>query len=163
MTTNFSAGTTGSVRIRNAGTTGYVIADAVEFVPASSATINLWATDAQASRYGQQSGSFTISRTGVTNTALTVNLNIGGTAVNGVNYQPIASSVNIPAGIASTNISVTPYTNTLPVGDKTAVLSLASSVAYATGTLAAANITIGDIPINNWRLGLASIWWTALG
>jgi len=115
-------------------------------------TVNLWANDAQASRYGPQSGSFTISRAGVTNTALIVNLNIGGTAVNGVDYQPIASTVNIPVGVTSTNINIMPYTNSSPVGNKTVVLSLVSSAAYATGALAAAILTISDTPNNNWRL-----------
>jgi hypothetical protein len=151
MTTNFNAGTSGCVRIRNAGTTGYVIADAVEFVPYLP-IFSLWATDAQASRYGLHSGSFTLSVSGNTNIPLTVNLNIGGTAVNGSDYQLLGNSVIIPAGIASTNIGVKPNTNSLPVGNKTVILSLASNSDYAIGTVAVATITINDTPINNWRL-----------
>ncbi len=151
MTTNFNAGSTGSVRIRNAGTTGYVIADAVEFVPDMPA-VSLWAMDAQASRYGPQPGSILISRAGNTNSPLTVYYNIGGTAVNGVDYQPLASSLTLPAGVAFTNVNVMPKTNSQPVGNKTVVLSLAASAGYAIGPLAATTITIADAPINNWRL-----------
>jgi len=151
MTTNFNAGSGGSVRIRNTGTTAYVIANAVEFLPYQP-TISLWATDAQASRQGPQSGSFTIGVAGNTNTPLTVYLNLGGTAVNGVDYGPLAASVNIPAGVAFTNMSVTPFTNSLPVGNKTLLLSLAPNAAYAIGSPAAATVTINDTPINNWRL-----------
>src|SRR5207249_933372 len=64
-TTNFAAGNTGKVRIRNGGTSGYVIADAVEFLPTTGLPlVNIWATDATASRWGQHNGSFTISRAG---------------------------------------------------------------------------------------------------
>jgi hypothetical protein len=159
MTTNFNAGTAGSVRIRNGGTTGYVIADAVEFMPGLP-VVNVWATDAQASRSGPQSGSFTISSTGSTNLPLTINFNLGGTAVNGVDYQTVPGSVTLPPGVTSTNISIVPYTNSSytnaqPVGNKTVVLSLASlatNSSYSLGNLAVSAVTINDTPINNWRL-----------
>jgi hypothetical protein len=151
MTTNFNAGTSGYVRIRNAGTTGYVIANAVEFV-SQLPIVSLWATDAKAARFGLQPGSFTISRTGATNTALTVNLSISGTAVSGVDYQPIATTINLPAGVTSTNILVTPHAGATPVGNKTVIINVVASAVYSTGTLAGATITISDTPINSWRL-----------
>ena len=150
MTTNFMAGSSSSVRVRNIGTTGYVVADAVEFTPYWP-VINIWATDAQASRYGPRAGSFTISRVGDTNAGLTIGFNISGTAVNGSDYQPIASSVVLPAGVCATNISIMPFTNSVPVGIKYAVVSIASSTAYTLGDLSTTTVTINDTPINNWR------------
>src|ERR1019366_2544192 len=92
LTTNFDAGTTGKVRIRNTGTTAYVIADAVQFVSTTNVpTVNLWATDARPARSGPHSGSVTVSRAGSTNSALTVYFSIGGTAVNGSDYHALAS------------------------------------------------------------------------
>jgi hypothetical protein len=114
--------------------------------------INLWATDANASRFGPQAGSFTISCTANTNTTLTIYLYIGGTAIYGYDCQYLANSITIPAGVASTNIGVIPYTNALPVGDKTITFSLLPGAAYAIGGLASAVVTISDTPINDWRL-----------
>src|SRR3569833_522303 len=45
-TTNFDAGSNGFVRVRNGGTTGFVIADSVEFVY-NLPTVNIWAVDSQ--------------------------------------------------------------------------------------------------------------------
>jgi hypothetical protein len=114
--------------------------------------VNLWATDANASRFGPQAGSFTISCTTNTNATLTVYLYIGGTAIYGYDCQYLGNSITIPAGVASTNIGVIPYTNALPVGDKTITFSLLPSAAYTIGSLTSAVVTISDTPINDWRL-----------
>jgi len=153
VTTNFNAGTNGKVRIRTTGTTGFVIADAVQFVNTTNqATVSLWATDARPCRFGPHNGSFTVSRAGSTNTALTVYLSIGGTAVNGSDYRLLPAAVVLPAGVASSNIAVVPYTNSQPVGDKTITVSLVSDPAYSLGSLAAATLTLRDVPLFNWRL-----------
>jgi len=153
LTTNFNAGTSGKVRIRNGGTSGYVIADAVQFSQTTTLPkLNVWATDARASRFGPHAGSFTVSCSDNINQAVVVTLNIGGTAANGSDYETLASSMTIPAELSSTNLSVVPRTNALPVGDQTVVVSLASNAAYTVGPLASATITISDLPINNWRL-----------
>jgi hypothetical protein len=150
LTTNFNAGTNGCVRIRNAGTTGYVIADAVEFVYAQP-SVNLWARDAQSSRYGPEAGSFTLCRSGSTNASLTVYLQLGGTAVNGSDYEGLPSSIVLPAGVAITNVTLMPRTNALPMGDKVAVVGIAPSPGYIVGDLSSASIRIGDVPLNAWR------------
>ena len=153
LTTNFDAGTAGKVRIRNTGTTAYVIADAVQFVSATNLpTVNLWATDARPSRFGPHSGRFTVSRTGSTNAALTVYLSISGAAVNGSDYHALASSITLPAGISASSVAIIPYTNSLPVGDKTMTISLAANPAYSVGSLAAATLTVYDVPLYDWRL-----------
>ena len=154
MTTNFNAGTNGCVRIRNAGTTGYVIADAVAFAANSALlpTVNLWAKNAQASRLGPTSGSVIVSRDSSTNTPLTVYLNSDGTALNGSDYVLLPSSITLSAGVLFTNISVSPYTNALPVGDKSVVMSVATNAAYSLGGLSVATVVISDTPINEWRV-----------
>ena len=151
LTTNFNAGTNGFVRIRNAGTTGYVIADAVEFIY-NLPVISLWAADGQASRSGPQSATIIMTRSGSTNAALSVNLNITGTAVNGVDYSNLAGTIVFPAGVAITNITIMPLTNSSPVGARTVALSLASRTNYLAGTLTNASVVISDTPINTWKL-----------
>ena len=153
LTTNFNAGTAGKVRIRNTGTTAFVIADAVQFISTTNKpTVNLWATDARPSRFGPHSGSFTVSRTASTNVALTVYFTIGGTAVNGSDYHALASSITLPPGITSSNITVIPYSSPQPVGDKILTVSLATNAAYSIGSLAAATLTLFDVPLYDWRL-----------
>ena len=153
LTTNFNAGSNGRVVIRNGGTTGYVIADAVQFsLTTNLPTLNVWATDANASRFGPHAGSFTVSCSGNLSQFVRAYLNLGGTAVNGADYQSLTTSVTIPEGVASTNLSLVPLTNALLVGDKTVVVTLAANAAYSIGPLASATITLGDLPINNWRL-----------
>jgi hypothetical protein len=120
--------------------------------PSNLPVINLWATDASASRFGPQAGSFAVSRTVNTNSPLAIYFYIGGTAIYGYDCQYLANSITIPAGVTATNISVIPNTNALPVGDKTITFSLISSAAYAIGSLASAAVIIRDTPINDWRL-----------
>ena len=114
--------------------------------------INLWTTTANASRVGPKSGTMTVSRSVNTNSAVTVLFYISGTAQYGYDCQFVANSLTIPAGVTSTNISIVPYTNALPVGDKNITLSLFSSPAYTMGTLTSATVTIADTPINSWRV-----------
>jgi tartrate-resistant acid phosphatase type 5 len=77
-------------------------------VPAVSIT----ATDASASEPGANTGTFTVSRTGSTANAMTVNYVIGGTAANGADYSALSGVVTIPAGQASAILTVTPIDDT---------------------------------------------------
>lgn len=131
--------------------------NAVEIVPgqptiqAGLPAINLWSTDAVASRLGPSAGSFSISRTGDTNSALTVNLSIGGNAANGQDYQNINSSVLLPAGSDSTTVSVVPIPALQPTGMRTAIVNLLPSASYTVGSLTSAVVAIQDVPLSDWR------------
>ena len=63
--------------------------------------ISVVATDAQASFTGSDTGTFTITRTGATTSPLTVQYALGGTAVNGTDYNLLTKSAIIPAGKSS--------------------------------------------------------------
>jgi hypothetical protein len=153
LTTNFNAGTSGKVRVRNDGTTGYVIADAVKFVEGQNLpVISLWPTDARTSRFGLLPGTVTVNRSGNTNVPVTVQLNLGGSAVNGRDYHAIGNSLLLPAGVIKSEISILPYTNSEPVGDKSVTISVATNAAYRIGDLNSANILIEDVPMNTWRV-----------
>src|SRR5262245_554004 len=58
-------------------------------------TVTVVATDAAAAEAGVDPGVLTVSRTGATTTALTVNYTVGGTASSGSDYQALAGSVVI--------------------------------------------------------------------
>ena len=70
--------------------------------------VTILATDPDASEIGPDTGTFTVSRDGPTNTELTVFYHVGGTAQPGEDYQPLSGHVTIPAGSASADILVTP-------------------------------------------------------
>ena len=73
-------------------------------------TVNIQATGPTANEQTHEAGQYTVSRTGATNDALTVNYTVSGTAVPGVDYTALAGSVTIPANMTSATISVLPLT-----------------------------------------------------
>jgi hypothetical protein len=88
------------------------------------AFVSVQATDPLASEPGHNPGSFTISRSGDTNAALTIAFSLGGTASNGVDYASIPTSITLEAGQFSTNITVTPVSEPKSTGYKTVKLTL---------------------------------------
>ncbi len=77
--------------------------------------ISIVATQPSANASGGISGTFTVSRTGDTTRALSVNYLVAGTAVGGIDYQPLPGSVVIPAGSSSATFSVSPSVDPNPL------------------------------------------------
>jgi hypothetical protein len=80
------------------------------------------------------SGSFTISRTGATTSALAINYALGGTAVNGTDYTaPTNGVATIPAGQSSVTVpvSVPAATGNQPIPAQNVILSIQSGSSYA--------------------------------
>jgi len=67
---------------------------------------------------------FSVTRTGGTNSPLTVFYRIGGTASNGVDYQLLSGRVTIPAGASSNSIFIIPLEDNLVEGLESVVLKL---------------------------------------
>jgi hypothetical protein len=105
--------------------------------------VSVQATDPLASEPGNNPGSFTLSRTGDTNAALTVAFSLGGTASNGVDYAAIPTSITLAAGQLSSNLAVTPVSEPASTGYKTVILTLprtrfgreSAAPAYLVGSL----------------------------
>jgi hypothetical protein len=165
MRTNFNAGTGASVIIRNDGTAAgtFCIADGVRWspvgftLPAPPATappaVEIVASDAVAGEFSTNTARFSIVRKNdQALLAVTVNYAIGGTASNVVDYAALSGSINLAAGMLSTNISITPVTDNLVDGDETVTLTLLPSANYALTTLSNATVVIHDRPIDAWRL-----------
>jgi len=104
---------------------GLSLADAGPINPWSTPPfVSVQTTDPLASEPGHSPGSFTLSRAGNTDSALTVALAFGGTASNGVDYAALPASITLAAGQYSTNITVTPVSEPKSSGYKTVVLTL---------------------------------------
>jgi hypothetical protein len=112
-------------------------------VPPAPPTVTVTATDANAAEFGRDPGVFTISRTGSTGQALTVQQAIGGTAVGG-DYSPLATTVTIPAGASSATVSVIPVDDTTSEAIETVSLTLVAGTGYTVGTPNTATVSIVD-------------------
>lgn len=68
---------------------------------------------------GCGSAQLVITRTNNISSSFTVNLNIGGTATSGVDYQPIPTTVNFAPGQATATINIVPIPDALVEGNET--------------------------------------------
>ena len=107
-------------------------------------TVTIVATDADADETGPDTGTFTFSRTGDTDQALTVNVTISGGATNGTDYQTVSDTVVIPIGQTFTTVTVTPIDDEDSEPSETVAVNIAVDAAYDIGTPASATVTIGD-------------------
>jgi predicted extracellular nuclease len=116
-------------------------------------TVAIAATDPNAAEAGQDPGTFRLSRTGDTTSALTVSYTIGGTATNGTDYTPnLTGTAVIAAGETSVDITITPVDDALVDGSETVVLTLVDGADYGLGTSPSATVTIGDNDVNLTRI-----------
>lgn len=127
------------------------IANAVVTQP-STPTVTLSASDSSASELNLDPGTFTVTRTGGTTTALTVSFAMSGTAINGVDYLQLTSSVVIPVGASSANVTILPLADLLSEATETIVMTLSSSTGYqlgsqTSGTISLANATASTQPV----------------
>ena len=94
----------------------------LSFTPPSIVTVI--ATDPVASEGNANTATFTVYRTGPTNSDLMVNYELGGTASNSVDYVELPSTVTIPAGKRHAAVLVVPIDDDLIEGPETVVLKL---------------------------------------
>jgi hypothetical protein len=116
-----------------------------------SPAVTIVATGSSAAEDGPVPGVFTITRTGGTGIGLPVSFTIGGTAVNGSDYQTIAMPVTIASGSSSATVVITPIPNDIAEANPTATLTLASSTLYNLGVAISDSVTIQVKPANAWR------------
>lgn len=106
--------------------------------------VRIDASDFVASEPGLDTGEFTFSRFGTTNTDLRVYFTIGGTATLGVDYAAFTNSVVIPAGSLSVALPVLPLDDTLVEGAETVRLTLLTNSLYVLGESTNSTVTIYD-------------------
>jgi hypothetical protein len=120
--------------------------------PTAQPVVSVTATQPNASEVGPVSGTFQVARTGSTDSALTVYYGLGGTAVNGADYQMLPGSVTIAAGSATADITVTPIADSDSPPEVTDIVILhlvaapAGQPAYDIGSPNTVAITITESP-----------------
>jgi YD repeat-containing protein len=107
------------------------------------ATVEVAATDNYAQE-GGNTGVFTITRSGNTNVAITINYTNAGTALPDSDYTALSGSVTLPAGVMETNLTVSPISGGGTEDAETVVLTLKTNTAYFLGLSTNAVVTIGS-------------------
>ncbi|MEY2409805.1 MAG: hypothetical protein QOF48_2475 [Verrucomicrobiota bacterium] len=108
-----------------------------------SPVVTIASTDTNASEAGDVS-SITLTRTGSTNQALTINLNRTGTAAAGVDYTGINATAIIPAGISNLTLTVTPLQDSVVEGTETLIVTLSAGAGYVVGSPSSVTNFIAD-------------------
>ena len=117
----------------------------------SQPTITVAATDASAAEQGLGTGTFTLTRSGGTATALTVGYTLSGTATAGADYQTLSGSATFGVGASTATVTIQPLADSLAEGDESVTLTIASDVNYSAGAANSATVVIADLPIDAWR------------
>ncbi len=104
--------------------------------------VNITANQPNAAE-GGATGQFTITRSGATGIAITVNLAISGTATNTTDYTTLPGTVSFAANQTVATLNVVPVNDTLTEGPETVLISL-NTGSYDIGANSAATVTITD-------------------
>jgi hypothetical protein len=111
---------------------------------ATSVLVTVAAIDPSASETGPDPGVFRFTRTGSTSSSLNVQYSIGGTAINGTDYQSIGTSIVIPTGQASADLTIAPVVDGLAEATETVILTVLDDELYDVGSPADATVSIAD-------------------
>jgi hypothetical protein len=108
----------------------------------SDETVRISATDPTATEAGRTTGTMTVTRTGSTAAALAVHYTVAGTATPGSDYVALSGRVVIPAGSATTTVTVTPVDDEVMERPETVIVRLAPNATYTIGSPSSASVTI---------------------
>ncbi len=106
--------------------------------------VTLAATDATASETGADKGVFTLTRTGATTAALTVDYSVGGRAVLGTDYRRLDGRAVMPAGSSTVTVEIVPFDDAMDEGTQDVILQLRTTQNYFIGGTGLATVTITD-------------------
>lgn len=109
------------------------------------ARVTIAASVPTASENGPTSGSFTLTRQGPADAALTVNLVISGSAANGVDCSWLAPQATFAAGQRSLVITVAPYADTITELAETVEIIVQPGAGYVVGAADRAQVVIEDL------------------
>ena len=115
--------------------------------PRVTPIITVAATDSAAAEVGNNTGTFTLTRTGALNNRLVVRYTANGTATAGPDFAPLSGFALFEWGAATTTVTVTPVNDTAIETVETVTLNLTDGDAYDLGTARSAtvNITSDDV------------------
>jgi hypothetical protein len=107
-------------------------------------TVRLTASDAMAGEAGSNRGVFTLTRTGTLAAALTVQLQVAGTATPGADYQALPVTATFPAGQSVTELTMLPIDDLQSEPSEAVVLRLISGADYTVEGASEATVALSD-------------------
>lgn len=125
-----------------AGATGTALVEMYDLSPDAIATVSVAATVPATDTVGGAPAVFTFTRVGLVSQPVTVEYAISGTAVSGVDYEPLSGRVTIPAGAATATVTFVPKANPANNNNRSATLTLTPRPAYGVGASDRAGVTI---------------------
>ena len=119
--------------------------------------VSLVASDPSARKAGADSGAFTVTRTGPTDSPLPITLSLSSGVGQGVlgsdyNLSPVLAGLTIPTGQSAASVLVNPLDRTQVTGPLNVTLSLAEAAGYVIGASNGAQVVIQDSPVNAWKI-----------
>lgn len=132
-----------------ANTSGVALVELYDLSPETISTVSLKQIVPATDTLNKNPMIFSFDRVGPTDKEINVKFNIGGTAVSGVDYEPIKNFVIIPAGVSSVELKIIPKSNGPDTNNKTIFLSLITDYTYGIGS---ENQTFGTIHANSGKL-----------
>lgn len=116
----------------------------IDSFSSNTAYLSVATADAAAAEPGTDTGSFTLTRTGDTNTAVTVHYSFSGTATPGVDFVTNGlGTVTFAPGITTATVTIAPLDDADYEGAETVVLNLLPDAAYTIVT-ASASLALND-------------------
>jgi hypothetical protein len=150
---SFKTGSAGAIVIRTTGTDGFVCADAVQLELTALPVVTVVASDSSAVEPIDPSqawdyGTFTLTRSGLTDLPLTVSYSLVGTARERSDFNTIGSSVTFAVGSSTATVTIKPVADVEPEKPNEFVnLTVVETPGYKIGTPFGATVTIDD---NDW-------------
>ncbi len=140
------------VEMSSTGTAGSQSSDIVVVdVAAAPPEVSISASKDVGSLYGRTSGEFTVTRSGGDFAQpLVVNFAVSGTATAGVDYQPLGSSVTIPAGENSARVPVALKASSV-ASPLTVTSTITPNAVYKAGSSRDATVLLLDGSFNSWK------------
>jgi uncharacterized protein (DUF1800 family) len=150
-----------------AGATGTALVEVYDLSPETLSTVSVAATVPATDSASSVPAVFTFTRVGLVSSPITVDYTINGTAAPGVDYEPLAGRVTIPAGATSATVSFVPKANPDNTNNRTATLTITPNASYGVGANDRAGVTIyansGTLYVSNLRAAANANASTAYG
>lgn len=107
--------------------------------------ISIAASQPVARENGPIAGEFLLSRAGSVEQPTTVQLDVRGSAVNGVDFASVPGTVVFPAGARTAKVSVTPFLDSQAEPAETVEVTVVAGADYEVAAAARAEVTIADL------------------
>ncbi len=128
-----------------------VTCDEIEVLVVEPTQVDISASDYFGAELGPDPAEFTLTRLGGEDYALTVYLEFGGIATNGVDFVSLTNSITFPAGTNTLTMPVIPYLDHRTEGDQDLTVTIVSNRAYSIGN-GQATVVIQDSPYGTWTI-----------